>query len=71
VAKDWRSLRNEVIYNLYFSRNIIKVIKLERMRWKKWEMLTKFYFEKLQKIGHLGDIDAVGKMKLKLISKKI
>jgi len=31
VAGGWRSLHNEVLHNLYFSPNIIKMIKPRRM----------------------------------------
>jgi hypothetical protein len=33
VREDWRRLHNEVLYALYSSPNIIRVIKLRRMRW--------------------------------------
>jgi hypothetical protein len=33
VAEGWRRLHNEVLHNLYASPNIIRVIKLRRMRW--------------------------------------
>jgi hypothetical protein len=29
----WRKLRNEDLHNLYYSSNIIRIIKLRRMRW--------------------------------------
>jgi hypothetical protein len=32
VAGDWRKLRNEELHNLYFSPNIIKMMKSSRMR---------------------------------------
>jgi hypothetical protein len=32
VAGGWRRLHNEELHNLYVSRNIIRVIKLRRMR---------------------------------------
>jgi hypothetical protein len=29
----WRKLHNDVLYSLYSSPNIVRVIKLKRMRW--------------------------------------
>jgi len=33
VTGEWRSLYNAKFYNLYFTPNIIRVIKSRRMRW--------------------------------------
>jgi hypothetical protein len=33
VTGDWRKLHNEDLHNLYSSPNIIRLIKLRRMRW--------------------------------------
>jgi hypothetical protein len=33
VTGDWRKLHNEELHNLYSSPNIIRMIKLRRMRW--------------------------------------
>jgi hypothetical protein len=33
VTRDWRKLHNEELHNLYSSPNIIRMIKLRRMRW--------------------------------------
>jgi hypothetical protein len=33
VAGGWRRLHNEELQNLYTSPNVIKVVKLRRMRW--------------------------------------
>jgi hypothetical protein len=33
VARGWRILHNEELHNFYTSTNIIRVIKLRKMRW--------------------------------------
>jgi hypothetical protein len=33
VTGDWRTLHDDELYNLFSSLNIIRVIKLGRMRW--------------------------------------
>jgi hypothetical protein len=35
VAGGWRRLHNEELHNLYASPNIIRVVKLRRIRWEK------------------------------------
>jgi hypothetical protein len=34
VTGDWWKLHNAELHNLYSSRNIIRMIKSRRMRWK-------------------------------------
>jgi hypothetical protein len=33
VTGEWRALRNEELFDLYFSASIVRIIKLRRMRW--------------------------------------
>jgi hypothetical protein len=33
VTGDWRKLHNEELHNLYYSPNIIRMIKSRRLRW--------------------------------------
>jgi hypothetical protein len=33
VTGEWRRLHNKELYDLYFSQNIIRVIKSKRLRW--------------------------------------
>jgi hypothetical protein len=33
VMRGWRKLHNEKLHNLYFSPNIIRMIKSRKMRW--------------------------------------
>jgi hypothetical protein len=33
VTEEWRTLHNEELYDLYFSLNIIRVVKSRRKKW--------------------------------------
>jgi hypothetical protein len=38
----WRNLHNDELHNLYSSPNIVRVIKLRRMRWHAWRRGEEF-----------------------------
>jgi len=42
VTREWRKLHNEELNDLYSSLNIVRVIKLTRMRW-------------VGHVGHMGE----------------
>jgi hypothetical protein len=55
----WRKLHNDELHSLYFSPNIVKVIKSRRMRWAGYvahmgrgEMLTGFWLGGLKGRDH-------------------
>jgi hypothetical protein len=57
---EWRRLRNEELNDLYSSPNIIRVIKLRRMRWAghvrgREKVHTGFWWGDLREGDHLGD----------------
>ena len=61
VAGEWRKLHNEELNSLYSSPNIVRVIKLRRMRWaghvavwRKGEVCTRFWWGNLRERDHLG-----------------
>jgi hypothetical protein len=62
VTREWRKL-NDKLYDLYFSPNIIQVIK-SRMRWVghvgKGEVYTGFWWENLRERDHLEDLGIDG-----------
>jgi len=46
MTGEWRGLHNEELCDFYSLPNVIRVLKLERMRWAR-------------QVGHLGDIQVV------------
>jgi hypothetical protein len=74
---EWRRLHNEELNDLYSSQNIIRVIKLRRMRWEghlarmgKREVHTLFWCGDLREGNHLEDPVVDGRLILKRIFKK-
>ena len=77
VTGEWRKLHNEELNDLYSSPNIVRVIKLRRMRWaghvdvwRRGEMCTGFWWGKLRERYHLEDLGVDGRIILKWLFKK-
>jgi len=70
---EWRKLHNEELNDLYFSPNIIRVIKSGRMRWAghvarvgRGEVYTRVWWGNLRKRDQLEDPGVDGRMILKI-----
>jgi hypothetical protein len=66
----WRKLHNDELHDLYFSLNIVRVIKSRRMRWTghvahMGEVLTGFWLGGLKARDHWEDIGIGGRITLK------
>ena len=77
VTGEWRKLRNEELNDLYCSPNIVRMIKLRRMRWAghvarmgRREAYTGFWWGKLREREHLGDSRVDGRIILRWILRK-
>ena len=74
VTREWRKLHNEELNDLYFSSNIVRVIKWRRMRWAvhvarmgRLAVHTGFCWRNLRERDHLGDPGVDGKIVLRWI----
>ena len=78
VIGEWRRLHNEELYTLYFSPNVIRVIKPRRMRWAghvarmgRGEVHTGFWWGNLRVRDHVEDPGVDGRVILKCIFKRL
>jgi hypothetical protein len=67
----WRKLHNDELHSLYFSSNIIRVIKSRRIRWatqvarkRRGEMFTGFWLEDPMERDHWEDRGVDGRTTL-------
>jgi hypothetical protein len=72
VTGEWKRLHNKELYALYFSLNIIRVIKSRRVRWARHvarmragELHAVFWWGDPRERDHLEDIGEDGRIILK------
>jgi hypothetical protein len=77
VTGEWRKLLNEEFHQLYYSPNIVRVIKSRRMGWAghvagmgRGEACKGFWWWNLSERDHWGDPGVDGSMILRWIFKK-
>jgi hypothetical protein len=73
VTGEWRKLHNEKLHDLYYSPNIVRVIKYRRIRWAGHvarmgrEAYTGVWRENLRVRNHFGDPGVDGRIILRRI----
>ena len=71
VTREWKKVYNEEINDLYFSSNIVRVIKSRRMRWTghvaRMEDRRGIWWGNLRDRDNLGDPGVDGRMILRWI----
>jgi len=77
VTREWRKLYNDKPNDLYFSLNVVRVIKSRKMRWVgrvacmgRGEVHTGFWWGNLRERGHLDDSGVDGTIILRWIFRK-
>jgi len=70
VTREWRKLHNEELNDLYSSSNIVRVVKLRKMRWSRHVAYAGFWWGNLRERDHLGDTDVDGRIILRWIFRK-
>ena len=77
VTREWRKLHNEELNDLYSSPNIVRMIKLRRIRWEghvarmgRGEEYTGLWWGKLRERDHLEDPGIDGRIILRWILRK-
>jgi hypothetical protein len=77
VPREWRTLHNEELNDLYCSPSIVRTIKSRRMRWAghvarmgRGEACTVFWWGNLKERDHFGDPGVDGRIILRWIFRK-